>query len=367
MVDSLFQPIQLGAIAAPNRILMAPLTRGRATPDGVPTPSMLTYYQQRTGAGLIISEATGISREGLGWPSAPGLWTDAQTEGWKPVTDAVHAAGGRIVAQLWHMGRIVHPVFLGGEAPVSASATCAPGHAHTHEGTKDFVAARALRLDEFPRLLDDYALAAQNAKKAGFDGIQLHAANGYLIDQFLRNGTNLRDDVYGGSVENRARLLHDVAERLISVWGADHVSVRLSPNGESQGCDDSDPAAIFGEAARVLQALNISWLELRQPGPNGTFGRTDVPKQDALIRSIYKGMLVLNSDYTPDDAAADIASGRTDAVSFGRLFISNPDLVERIRIGAPLSPNINVPQSWYMPGDAGYIDYPTLAEVATDA
>lgn len=367
MVESLFKPIQLGAIAAPNRILMAPLTRGRATAEAVPTPVMATYYRQRASAGLIISEATGISREGAGWPNAPGLWTDAQVEGWKPVTAAVHEAGGRIIAQLWHMGRVVHPVFLGGEAPVSSSATRAPGQAHTPEGRKDYAIARPLRLDEIPRLLDDYALAAENAKKAGFDGIQLHAANGYLIDQFLRNGTNLRDDDYGGSVENRARLLREVTERLISVWGADRVSVRLSPNGDSQGVDDSDPAAIFGEAARVLQALDIAFLELRQPGPNGTFGATDVPKQDALIRSIYKGPLVLNSDYTPQEAETDLASGRADAISFGRPFISNPDLVERIRVGAPLAPNVNVPQSWYFPGDAGYIDYPTLAEAEPTA
>ena len=195
----------------------------------------------------------------------------------------------------------------------------------------------------------------------------MHAANGYLIDQFLRNGSNLRDDSYGGSVENRARLLHEVTERLTSVWGADRVSVRLSPNGDSQGVDDSDPAAIFGEAARVLQALNISWLELRQPGPNGTFGRTDVPQQDALIRSIYQGPLVLNSDYTAAEAAADVACGRADAISFGRPFISNPDLVERIRAGAPFAPNVGAPQTWYFPSDVGYIDYPTLAEVATDA
>jgi len=367
MNEALFKPIQLGAIAAPNRIIMAPLTRGRATPDAVPTPIMVDYYRQRASAGLIISEATGISREGLGWPNAPGLWTDAQTEAWQPVTDAVHTAGGRIVAQLWHMGRIVHPEFLDGALPVSASATCAPGHAHTPTGTKDYVAARPLRRDEFARLLDDYALAAHNAKRAGFDGVQLHAANGYLIDQFLRNGTNLRDDDYGGSVENRTRLLREATERLISIWGADHVSVRLSPNGDSQGTDDSDPAAIFGEAARVLQALDIGFLELRQPGPSGTFGRTDVPQQDALIRSIFTGPLVLNSDYTPDQAQTDIASGRADAISFGRPFISNPDLVERIRAGAALAPNRDVPQSWYMPGAAGYSDYPTMAEAAAEA
>eukprot|EP01037_Dinobryon_pediforme_P001625 gene1625-1654_t len=367
MVDVLFQPIQLGAIAAPNRIVMAPLTRGRAGADGVPTAIMQTYYAQRASAGLIISEATGISREGAGWPFAPGIWTDAQTEAWKPVTEAVHAAGGRIVLQLWHMGRIVHPWFLDGEPPVSASATRAPGHAHTPEGRKDHATARALRLDEMPRLIDDYGHAAENAKKAGFDGVQLHAANGYLIDQFLRNATNLRDDDYGGSVENRTRLLREVTERLITIWGADRVSVRLSPNGDSQGTDDSDPAAIFGEAARVLQGLQIGFLELRQPGPGGTFGATEVPKQDALIRSIYTGPLVLNSDYTADEAAADVASGRADAISFGRPFISNPDLVERIRVGAEFAPNVNVPQSWYFPGEAGYIDYPALSEAAAEA
>lgn len=364
MHEALFKPIQLGAIAAPNRIIMAPLTRGRATADGVPTPIMIDYYRQRANAGLIITEATGISREGLGWPNAPGLWTDEQTEAWKRVTDAVHTAGGRIVSQLWHMGRMVHPDFLNGELPVSASATRAPGNAHTPAGTKDHVVARPLRRDEFPRLLDDYALAARNAKRAGFDGVQLHAANGYLIDEFLRNGTNLRDDDYGGSVENRTRLLREATERLISIWSAGHVSVRLSPNGDSQGTDDSDPAAIFGEAARVLQALDIGFLELRQPGPEGTFGATDVPQQDALMRSIFTGPLVLNSDYTPEQAQIDVATGRADAIAFGRPFISNPDLVERIRIGAALAPNLDVPKSWYAPGPDGYSDYPTLAEAA---
>lgn len=367
MHDPLFQPLHLGAIEAPNRIIMAPLTRGRATSDSVPTPVMVEYYRQRASAGLIISEATGISREGLGWPNAPGIWSDEQTEAWKPVTQAVHEAGGRIVLQLWHMGRIVHPYFLGGEPPISASATRAPGQAHTPEGKQDFATARPLRLDEMPRLLDDYARAAENAKKAGFDGVQLHAANGYLIDQFLRDGTNLRDDDYGGSPQNRVRLLREVVERLIAIWGKERVSVRLSPNGDSQGTDDSNPAATFGEAARVLQDLGIGFLELRQPGPDGTFGATDVPQQDALIRSIYTGPLVLNSDYTPEQAAVDVASGRADAISFGRPFISNPDLVERIRAGAHINPNKGVPQTWYFPGEVGYIDYPTLAEETAPA
>lgn len=367
MHEPLFQPLALGAIQAPNRIVMAPLTRGRAGRDAVPTPIMATYYRQRASAGLLISEATGISKEGLGWPHAPGLWTEAQVEGWKPVTEAVHEAGGRIVAQLWHMGRVVHPDFNDGLPPVSASATRVPGHVHTFEGRKDAVEARPLRLDEMPRLLDDYARAAENAKKAGFDGVQLHGANGYLIDQFLRDSSNLRDDDYGGSPENRVRLLREVMERLIGVWGAERVSVRLSPNGESQGVDDSNPEAVFSFAARVLQDLGTGFVELRQPGPQGTFGATDVPPQDALIRSIYKGPLVLNSDYTPEAAAADVASGRADAISFGRPFISNPDLVERIRLGAPLAPNRNVPESWYFPVPEGYADYPTLAEETASA
>ena len=363
MHDSLLQPIRLGAIEAPNRILMAPLTRGRASPGAVPNAMMVEYYRQRAGAGLIISEATGISVEGLGWPFAPGIWNDTQVEGWKPVIEAVHAAGGRIVLQMWHMGRLVHPDFLGGNPPVSASATCAPGNAHTPQGTKLFEPARALGIDEIARVVDDYGHAAENARKAGFDGVQLHGANGYLIDQFLRDGTNLRDDDYGGSPANRVRLLREVLERLISVWGADRVALRLSPNGESQGADDSNPSAVFGEAARVVEQLGIAFLELREPGPNGTFGKTDVPKQSPLIRSIYKGPLVLNSDYDAATADADMREGRCDAIAFGRPYISNPDLVERIRTGASFAPNVNVPKSWYTPGAEGYIDYPTMASV----
>lgn len=364
MRDALFQPIQLGAIAAPNRILMAPLTRGRADAGAIPSALMVEYYRQRAGAGLLITEATGISVEGLGWHAAPGIWTPAQVEAWKPVTDAVHAAGGRIVVQLWHMGRIVHPDYLDGQPPVSASATTAPDHAHTPTGRKPHQQARAATLDDIARVIDDYGTATANARAAGFDGAQLHAANGYLIDQFLRASTNLRDDDYGGSVENRTRLLREVLERMTATWSAPHVSVRLSPNGETQGCDDPDPAALFGGAARVVQDAGVGFLELRQPGPQGTFGATEVPKQDALIRSIYTGALVLNSDYTADEAAADVASGRCDAISFGRAYISNPDLAERIRTGAEWAPNTNVPRSWYSPGPEGYTDYPALASVS---
>lgn len=360
MHEVLFQPVKLGAIEAPNRILMAPLTRGRSDPGSVPNAMMAEYYRQRASAGLIISEATGISVEGLGWPAAPGIWNQAQVEGWKGVTEAVHKAGGRIVLQLWHMGRLVHPDFLGGKPPVSASATTAPDHAHTPTGRKPFEPARAATRDDIARIVDDYGTAAANAKAAGFDGVQLHGANGYLVDQFLRSSTNLRDDDYGGSPENRTRFMREVLERLITVWGAERVSIRLSPNGMTQGCDDPDPPSIFGAAARVLQELGIGFLELREPGPEGTFGQTDVPKQSPLIRTIYRGPLVLNSDYTGELADADVSAERCDAISFGRPFISNPDLPWRIQNGAELAPNVDVPRSWYLPGPAGYIDYPVL-------
>ena len=357
-MPSLFDSITLGAVAAPNRILMAPLTRGRADKEAVPSDLMVEYYTQRASAGLIISEATGISREGLGWPFAPGLWTDAQVAAWKPVTDSVHAAGGRIIAQLWHMGRQVHSSVIGGQ-PVSSSATKTAGQAHTFEGKQDFEVARPLELNEIPRLLNDYELATKNALAAGFDGVQIHAANGYLIDQFLRDNANLRTDEYGGSIDNRIRLLREVAERVISVAGADRVSVRLSPNGESQGVDDSNPEPLFTAAAKALSDLGIAFLELREPGPDGTFGRTDVPKLSPAIRKVFKGVLVVNSDYdTLEKAQAELDKGDADAISFGRPFIANPDLPERLRSGAPLAKDDA--KTWYSQGPEGYIDYPAL-------
>lgn len=358
MTKTLFDPISLGEIKAPNRIIMAPLTRGRAGPGYVPGALAVEYYRQRASSGLIISEATGISQEGLGWPSAPGIWTDAQVKGWKAVTAAVHGAGGRIILQMWHMGRLVHSVFNDGKPPVSASATQAEGRAHTAVGRRDLEMARPLEISEIPRLIADFVHAAENAKRAGFDGVQLHGANGYLIDQFLRNGTNLRTDDYGGTPENRIRLLIEVTEALIGVWGAGRVSVRLSPNGETQGVDDSAPEALFPLAASALDSLGIGFLELREPGPNGTFGATDVPKLSPQIRQNFKGPLVLNSDYTAAQAQADLASGLADAISFGRPYISNPDLVDRIRLDADLAPDHMA--SWYTPGAEGYTDYPAL-------
>lgn len=359
-MSSLFDPIQLGAVHAPNRVIMAPLTRGRAGKDGVPSPLAAEYYAQRAGAGLIISEATGISREGLGWPFAPGLWTEAQVEGWKPVTEAVHKAGGRIFAQLWHMGRVVHPSFLDGAAPVSSSVTTAPGKAHTYDGKQPYAEARALRLDEIPRVLDDYEQAARNAIAAGFDGVQLHAANGYLIDQFLRDNANFRDDEYGGPPENRIRLLVEATERLAATVGADRTAVRLSPNGATQGCEDSDPNAVFVPAARALDRIGIAFLELREQRPQGTFGASNQPKVSPAVRPVFGRPLVLNQDYRLDSAQADIAAGLADAIAFGRPFIANPDLVERLRTDAPLTPDDMA--TWYNQGPEGYTDYPTVSE-----
>lgn len=358
-MPSLFDPIQLGAVAAPNRILMAPLTRGRSTREHVPTPIMADYYVQRAAAGLIISEGTGISREGLGWPYAPGLWTEEQVEGWKPVLDAVHKAGGRIFAQLWHMGRIVHPTFLDGAPPLSASETTAPGQAHTYDGKQDYTPSRPATLDDIARTLDDYTAATRNAIRAGFDGVQLHGANGYLIDQFMRDNSNFRDDDYGGSPENRGRLLREVTARLIAEAGADRTAVRFSPNGNTQGADDSDPASVFVPAAKWLGEQGIAFLELREQGPEGTFGRTDVPKLSPQIREVFKGPLVLNQDYGLASAQADLDSGVADAIAFGRPWLANPDLVERLRIDAPF----NAPdfRTFYTQGAEGYTDYPALS------
>ena len=356
---TLFDPIQLGDIAAPNRILMAPLTRGRSVEGHVPISALKAeYYSQRAGAGLIIAEATGISQEGLGWPAAPGIWSESQVEAWKPVTDAVHEAGGRIILQLWHMGRLVHPDFLGGQPPVSASVTTAPGDAHTATGKKPYEQARALELGEIPRVIGDYVHAAKNAMRAGFDGVQLHGANGYLIDQFLRDNSNFREDAYGGPIENRIRLLSEVTSALIDTVGAGRTSVRLSPNGETQGADDSNPVALFTAAAAELQRLGISFLELREQKPYGNFGQSEVPRVSPDIRKVFTNPLILNQEYRLDNASEDVASGLADGISFGRPYISNPDLVERLRVDAELAPD-NF-RTWYSPGAEGYTDYPVM-------
>jgi len=362
MTNPLLTPVQLGGFTLPNRILMAPLTRARSDRAAVPNALMAEYYVQRASAGLIITEATGINRAGLGMPNAPGIWNAEQVAGWRMVTDAVHKAGGRIMIQLWHMGRVVHPSVSGMEA-LSASATQAPGKVHTYEGKADHPVAKAMTLDDIAALLDDYETAARNAKEAGFDGIQLHAANGYLIDQFLRDGTNLRDDDYGGSIANRVRLLDEVVERLLTVWDKSLVSVRLSPNDAVQGVSDSDPVALFSAAAQVLRRHGIAFLEMRNPPPTGTFGKGDGPRRLDLMREQFGGPVVDNCDYTAEEAMAAVASGAASAISFGRPYISNPDLVERIARGAEWTPNLDGTAYWYVPGPKGYTDYPVLSPV----
>lgn len=364
-MPSLFDPIQLGAIHAPNRMLMAPLTRGRATREHVPTAIMADYYAQRASAGLIISEATGISQQGLGWAYAPGLWSDEQTDAWKPVVEAVHAAGGRIVAQLWHMGRLVHPDFLGGEAPVSASANTAPGSVRTYpaeesgEIKRPYAEARPLRIDEIPGLLDDYARAANNAVRAGFDGVQVHAANGYLIDSFLRDNSNFRDDAYGGSIPNRIRLLKEVTQRVVDTIGGERTGVRLSPNGEVQGVNDSNPAPLFEAAAAALDEIGIAFLEMREPRPTGTRGKPDHPPVHPGMRKLFKGPLILNADYHYEDAQAALDAGEADAIAYGRTFLANPDLPHRLKEGLALNPQRE--DLFYIGGAEGYTDYPVAA------
>jgi N-ethylmaleimide reductase len=354
---TLFDPLVIGDIQAPNRIFMAPLTRGRATRAHVPTALMAQYYAQRASAGLIISEATGISQQGLGWPSAPGLWSQSQVTQWKPVVQAVHQAGGRIFAQLWHMGRVVHPDFLGGSAPVSASATTAPDLGHTYEGKKPYVTARALEISEIKSIINDYRRAARNAIAAGFDGVQLHAANGYLIDQFLRDGTNQRDDQYGGTIENRLRLLMEVTEALIETVGSGRTAVRLSPNDDPQGCADSQSGALFTAAAAALNSFDLAFLEMRASRPNSSF-RAAKRQLVPSIRRAFKGVLVLNSDYLLADATQVLNDGLADAIAFGRPFLANPDLPFRLANNVGLN-KPRVP-SFYSPGHAGYTDYPSF-------
>jgi 2,4-dienoyl-CoA reductase-like NADH-dependent reductase (Old Yellow Enzyme family) len=362
-MTTLFDSIKIGRLICPNRIWMAPLTRGRGTRDHVPTHLMAAYYAQRAAAGLIISEATGITLEGSGWPYAGGLWGKERVAGWRVVTDSVHQAGGRIFAQLWHMGRTVHPS-LHGVQPVSASATTAPGKAHTYDGRQPYVEARPLAIEEIPRLIRDYVTAARNAVDAGFDGVQLHSANGYLIDQFLRDGSNKRSDAYGGPIENRVRLLREVVEALVGAVGKERTAVRLSPNGDSQGVDDSNQAALFPAAAAILDSLGIAFLELREPGPEGTFGKSDRPPVAPLIRKVFKGPLVLNSDYDFARGQAAIAAGAADAITFGRRFLANPDLPYRFAHNIELNPDDQ--KTWYSQGAEGYVTYPAaMGETVT--
>jgi 2,4-dienoyl-CoA reductase-like NADH-dependent reductase (Old Yellow Enzyme family) len=352
---SLFDPIQLGNVQARNRILMAPMTRGRATRDHVPTPLMQEHYTQRASAGLIISEATGISRQGLGWPYAPGIWSAEQVSGWKSITRSVHKAGGKIVCQLWHMGRVVHPSFLNGNPPVSCSATTPPGDARTYMGRQAYVEARQLSVEEISAIVRDFAQAALNCRAAGFDGVQLHAGSGYLIDQFLRDGTNRRTDRYGGSIANRLRFLLEIIDAISSALSPGELSVRFSPNAATQGCADSDSLALFSAAAAELRGVGLAFLELREPGPGGIFGITDSQPVSPVVRQCFDGNLVLNEDYDLAQSQRSLTTGHADAISFGRAFISNPDLPHRLERELPLTADSRA--HWYTPGPQGYTDY----------
>jgi 2,4-dienoyl-CoA reductase-like NADH-dependent reductase (Old Yellow Enzyme family) len=358
-MTGLFDTLKLGSIELPNRIVMAPLTRARAGRDALPNELMAAYYAQRASAGLIISEATGISREGLGWPGAPGLWSQAQVEGWKQVTDAVHHNGGRIVAQLWHMGRLVHPN-VSGMDPVSSSAVKAPDYAHTYDGKKPYIEPRAATTHDIERIVSDYATAARNAIIAGFDGVQIHGANGYLVDQFLRDGGNFRNDEYGGSVENRLRFISEVLQAVGWEIGMHRVGIRFSPNIYSQGVVDGNPIALFEAVARRLEELKVPWIELREPRQPTTTGTIPSEPVSPAMRALYSGKIVINADSNWDDARKLVHDDEADAVSIGRLFIANPDLVKRVALGAEL--NKGDSSTFYAGGPEGYVDYPTLEE-----
>jgi N-ethylmaleimide reductase len=352
----LFTPFQLGALALPNRVVMAPMTRNRAGPGNVPGGLAAEYYRQRASAGLIVTEATQVSPQGVGYPGTPGIHDDHQVAGWRRVTDAVHAAGGRIFLQLWHVGRISHPSLQPyGALPVAPSAIAAKGDAFTASGPQPFVTPRALETAEIPGIVAQFENGARHARGAGFDGVEIHGANGYLIDQFLRDGTNRRTDRYGGTLENRARFLLEVTEAVAGVWGAERVGVRLSPQSDFNDMHDSDPRATFGHAALALEPFGLAYLHIVEPLgalPEGT------PPLGPDLKEAFAGPLMVNGGYTRPLAEAALARGEADLVSFGASFLANPDLPLRLARNAPL----NAPDlaTFYGGTERGYTDYPAL-------
>ena len=355
-MSDLFSPVKLGSIAMSNRMVMAPLTRNRASMEGVPQDINVTYYEQRASAGLIITEATPISPMGHGYPLLPGIYTDAQVAGWKKVTDAVHAKGGKIVIQLWHVGRISHPSLLNGATPIAPSAIKPAGKAFTFEGLVDYVEPRALDATELPGIVADYVQASKNAIKAGFDGVEIHSANGYLLDQFLRDGSNKRTDLYGGSIENRARFLMEVTKAVVGAIGSDKVGLRLSPVNPFNDMKDSNPQAVFNYVTEYLNQFDLAYLHVVEGGIHG--GGVADPFDFAAMRKLCKSPYMANLSYDKARGNAAIASGYADAVAYGVPFISNPDLVERFRQDAPL--NEADSKSFYGGSEKGYTDYPTL-------
>lgn len=350
MSDPLYTPLQAGAFLMPNRLVMAPLTRCRASAGRVPNALMAEYYAQRSSFGMILSEATAISPQGVGYPNTPGIWSTEQVAGWQQVTAAVHQAGGLILMQLWHVGRISDPFYLDGALPVAPSAIAPAGHVSLLRPAKDFVTPRALEIAEIPGIVEDYRRAAENARSAGFDGVEIHAANGYLIDQFLQDSTNKRNDAYGGSLENRARFLLEVTDAVVSVWGADRVGVHLAPRGDSHDMGDSNLAEVFHHAARQLGNRQLAFLCARES--------YDKPALGPSLKQAFGGVFIANENFTAESARDALRSGTADAVAFGKPAIANPDLVARLRCGAPLNPPD--PATFYADGPVGYTDYPFL-------
>jgi 2,4-dienoyl-CoA reductase-like NADH-dependent reductase (Old Yellow Enzyme family) len=349
-MSNLFTPLTVGALELPNRIVMAPLTRARAGAIRTPNALMAEYYRQRASAGLIISEATSVDPMGVGYADTPGIWSEEQVRAWSFVTDAVHEEGGRIFLQLWHVGRISDPMFLAGKLPVAPSAIAADGHVSIVRPLKPFVTPRALELKEIPGIVEAYRRGAQNAQRAGFDGVEIHGANGYLLDQFLQDSTNHRTDEYGGSIENRARLMLEATDAAISVWGADRVGMHLAPRGDHHA-GDSNPAETFGYVARELGRRRIAFICARESLGEKRLG--------PALKKAFGGVYIANEKFTQQTAEKTIAAGEADAVAFGVLFIANPDLPARFATGAPL--NTPDPTTFYAAGEHGYTDYPALA------
>ncbi len=356
-IPDLFAPLQLGALQLPHRVVMAPLTRNRAGPGNVPHALNATYYAQRASAGYITSEATQVVPEGQGYPNTPGIHSEAQVAGWRQVTDAVHAAAGRIVLQLWHVGRVSHPIYQpDNQLPVAPSPIAPKGAAYDPDWNKiAYVRPRALELSEIPGIIDGFVRGAENAKRAGFDAVEVHGANGYLIDQFLRDGTNHRTDAYGGSAENRARLLREVTEAVVGVWGADRVGVRLSPLNPANDMKDSDPRTTFAAAARALAPLALAYVHIIEPADTQ-------PEAQVLptIKPLCGAPIVVNGGYTATTGQAAITERRADAVAFGKLFLANPDLPRRLQLGSQL--NAWNQKTFYGGGAEGYTDYPALTD-----
>ena len=346
----LFEPLQLGSLTLKNRIIMAPLTRCRSGEGRVPTELMVKYYTQRSTAGLIISEATSVSAMGVGYPDTPGIWSDEQIKGWQKVTDSVHKHGGLIFLQLWHVGRISDSIFLDGRLPVAPSAIAADGHPSLVRPIKSYDTPRALELDEIPGVVEEFKQGAINAKLAGFDGVEIHGANGYLLDQFLQDISNHRTDIYGGSIENRARLMLEVADAVINVWGADRVGMHLSPRCDVHSMGDSNPLATFSYVAGELGKRKIAYIFAREI--------QDADSMGARLKKEFGGTYIINQNLTQEVAEDVINKGDADAASWGQLFIANPDLPERFRQNAKL--NEPKPELFYGGGEEGYTDYPNL-------